>query len=239
MCVGGSRLRSCVRTVSHAPGNPGQTQRFTGPHRCTSWLREVVDRKCVGGIWCASARASGINFQACSFNHSDISPCRINNLRSRLSGKNANCVRPSNVSRSLAGISSIAADGRSVEDARTSSTTPTRCATAMDRRGSCTTVTSRGCSHAKDGCAPSRTRGSSREWYRSVNRSSNPDATKCSSPSVQRSTRDQLPRTSANESPLSRCTSAIRVWRSRPTISAGCASLWRARSVIAWSCLPS
>src|SRR5580765_6887205 len=30
--------------------------------------REVVDRNCVGGIWCASARVSGINFQACSFN---------------------------------------------------------------------------------------------------------------------------------------------------------------------------
>ena len=37
-------------------------------------LREVVDQECVGGIWCASARVSGINFQACSFNHSDISP---------------------------------------------------------------------------------------------------------------------------------------------------------------------
>ena len=37
-------------------------------------LREVVGRNCVGGIWCASARAGGIDFQACSFNHSDISP---------------------------------------------------------------------------------------------------------------------------------------------------------------------
>jgi hypothetical protein len=81
-------------------------------------------------------------------------------LQSRLTVKNANCVRPSNVSRSLTSISSIAADGRSVEHARTPSTTPTRGATAMDRRGSCTTVTSRGCSHANDGCAPSRTRGS-------------------------------------------------------------------------------
>lgn len=66
------------------------------------------------------------------------------------------------------------------------------CATAMDRRASCTTVTSRGCSHANDGCAPSRTRGSSREWYRSITRSSNPDVTKCSSPSVRRNARDQL-----------------------------------------------
>ena len=36
-----------------------------------------------------------------------------------------------------------------------------------DRRASCTAGTSRGCSHANDGCTPSRTRGSSREWYRS------------------------------------------------------------------------
>src|SRR5690349_17822632 len=44
-------------------------------------LREVVDRACVGGISYASARAAGVNFQACSFNHSDISPFKINDLR--------------------------------------------------------------------------------------------------------------------------------------------------------------
>ena len=64
----------CVRTVSHAPRNPGATRSLTGRRRRTSMVREVVDRKCVGGIQCASARAKGINFQACSFNHSDISP---------------------------------------------------------------------------------------------------------------------------------------------------------------------
>jgi hypothetical protein len=37
-------------------------------------VAEVVDGECVGAFRCASARASGINFQACSFNHSDISP---------------------------------------------------------------------------------------------------------------------------------------------------------------------
>jgi hypothetical protein len=37
-------------------------------------VAEVVDRECVGGFQCASARVSAINFQACSFNHSDISP---------------------------------------------------------------------------------------------------------------------------------------------------------------------
>src|SRR4029453_1023080 len=64
----------CVRTVSHTPRNPGHTPSFTGTRRCILMLREVVDRKCVGGIQYASARAKGINFQACSFNHSDVSP---------------------------------------------------------------------------------------------------------------------------------------------------------------------
>ena len=64
-------FRFCVRTVSHTPRNPGHTLRFTGKRRRASMLREVVDRKCVGGIWCASARVKGINFQACSFTHSD------------------------------------------------------------------------------------------------------------------------------------------------------------------------
>ncbi len=72
--VGRSCTRDCVRTVSHSPGNPGQTRGFTGTRQRISMLREVVDRNCVGGIWCASARATGIYFQACSFNHSDISP---------------------------------------------------------------------------------------------------------------------------------------------------------------------
>ena len=37
-------------------------------------VAEVIDGECVGGIRCASARAGGFNFQACSFNHSAISP---------------------------------------------------------------------------------------------------------------------------------------------------------------------
>jgi hypothetical protein len=37
-------------------------------------MMEVLDGNCVGGIWCASARVDGINFQGRSFNHSDISP---------------------------------------------------------------------------------------------------------------------------------------------------------------------
>jgi hypothetical protein len=66
--------QNCVRAVSHTPRNPGATPLFTGTQRGTLTLREVVDENCVDAIWCASARASGTNFQACSFNHSDISP---------------------------------------------------------------------------------------------------------------------------------------------------------------------
>jgi hypothetical protein len=73
-------------------------------------LLKVVGGNCVGGIGCASARAGGVYFQACSFirlrssessasygemsrrsgeaakedNHSDISPFQINDLRPRL-----------------------------------------------------------------------------------------------------------------------------------------------------------
>ena len=70
--------QNCVRTVSHTPRNPGVTPLFTGTQRGTPMLREGVDGNCVDAIWCASARASGTNFQACSFNHSDISPCEWN-----------------------------------------------------------------------------------------------------------------------------------------------------------------
>src|SRR5207249_4593573 len=59
--------QNCVRTVSHTPRNPGVTPLFTGTQRGTLMLREVVDGNCVDAIWCVSARASGTNFQACSF----------------------------------------------------------------------------------------------------------------------------------------------------------------------------
>ena len=135
----------CVRTVSHAPGNPGQTWRSTGIRRRISMLREVVDRECVGAFQCASARTNGINFQACSIDHSDISPFRINDLRTvrnsvaqnppsnrtvprcclysgvcgraeiRLRG---NCVRPLNVRRSLTGTGRHALCRRALGTAR-------------------------------------------------------------------------------------------------------------------------
>ena len=95
-------------------------------------LRKSLIRNRVGGIWCASARATGVDFQACSIDHSDISPFRINHLRAVWNGvaenppsnpsvqrfgldsvtceradieSRANCVRPSNVARSLTEIS--------------------------------------------------------------------------------------------------------------------------------------
>jgi len=46
-------------------------------------------------------------FQACSFNHSDISPFRINDLRWFVNRDSADCDKSSNVPRSLAGFSSI------------------------------------------------------------------------------------------------------------------------------------
>src|SRR3954471_15336517 len=49
--------------------------------RSASLLRKLLIGKCVGTFWCASARAAGVNFQACSIDHSDISPFRINHLR--------------------------------------------------------------------------------------------------------------------------------------------------------------
>jgi hypothetical protein len=55
-------------------------------------LREVVDQNCIGGISCASARGAGVNFQACSFNHSDISPLSgINSLAELFGGVQPDC----------------------------------------------------------------------------------------------------------------------------------------------------
>src|SRR3989442_101236 len=48
-------------------------------------------------------------FQACSIDHSDISPFRINNLRSLVEQHGLYCDKSSNVPRSLSGVSSIAA----------------------------------------------------------------------------------------------------------------------------------
>src|SRR5258705_12926141 len=99
-----------------------------------SWLardlgrhRDSINTRCRGLADAREARAkaggeSGIRthgrvspthaFQACSFNHSDISPFRINYLQATIGIRIANCVTPPNVSRALTGVSSIATDSR-------------------------------------------------------------------------------------------------------------------------------
>src|SRR4029453_17399610 len=68
-----------VSELCHVPPrNRGATPSSTGTPRSTTLLREGADRECVGMIQCASARVKGINFQACAFNHSDISPIEWN-----------------------------------------------------------------------------------------------------------------------------------------------------------------
>src|SRR2546425_10268678 len=135
VCLRLNRKRVCVRTVSHTAGNPGQTPSFTGTRRCTSMLQEVLDENCVGGFCCASLRVSGIDFQACSFNHSDISPLENQRVASglkpdcRKTGRDVlvfcdgiwiqrftagtrtdprgNCVKPPNLLRSLTAIRTV------------------------------------------------------------------------------------------------------------------------------------
>jgi hypothetical protein len=56
-----------------------------------------------------SVSVARLAFQACSFNHSDISPFRINNLRSLIERDSRDCDQSSNGPGSLTGFSSIAA----------------------------------------------------------------------------------------------------------------------------------
>src|SRR3989442_15250215 len=63
-------------------------------------LGKVVDGNCVGGLRCALLRALGSDFQACSFNHSDISPLRVNDMRAVRDQIIANPLRLPSVSRS-------------------------------------------------------------------------------------------------------------------------------------------
>ena len=51
-----------------------------------------------------SMQLAGIVFQACSFNHSDISPFRINDLRPRVNRDSFDCDKSSNVPGSLTGF---------------------------------------------------------------------------------------------------------------------------------------
>ena len=68
-----------------------------------------MNRLRLGAFRCCSMRLALFDFQACSIDHSDISPFRINNLQSCLKGNIGDCDKSSNVPRSLTGFSSIAA----------------------------------------------------------------------------------------------------------------------------------
>ena len=68
------RARTSVGTLCHIPPETlGNTVTY-GDTPTHIDVAEVVDRNCVGGIWCASARAARIDFQACTLGRSVISP---------------------------------------------------------------------------------------------------------------------------------------------------------------------
>jgi hypothetical protein len=54
---GANRQQELCQNCVTYPSNPRSTRRLTRKCRRVSMLREIVDRECVGGIWCASARA--------------------------------------------------------------------------------------------------------------------------------------------------------------------------------------
>ena len=64
----------CVRTVSDGPVNLAQVSSRTDAHPSVSLCGQAVEGVGVDASRCASLSAAGIYFQACSFNHSDISP---------------------------------------------------------------------------------------------------------------------------------------------------------------------
>ena len=69
--------RNCVRS----PRNYPQTPTFTGSHQEAFCGGKSLNRLREEMFWYHPMWLAGIVFQACSFNHSDISPCRINKLR--------------------------------------------------------------------------------------------------------------------------------------------------------------
>ena len=69
--------QNCVRY----PRKPRSNAAIYGDSPMHIVVAEAVDRKCVDTCRWALLRAAGFALQACSFNHSDISPFRINGLR--------------------------------------------------------------------------------------------------------------------------------------------------------------
>ena len=106
------RHASCSRPVGavrrYAEGNPPVCPRL--------WRRAQRSEAAEPGSTQKGEPLSDSHvFQACSIDHSDISPFRINDLRSRVDQASADSDKSSNVPRSRAGISSIAAEEESVE----------------------------------------------------------------------------------------------------------------------------
>ena len=62
---------------------------------------------CVDAFRSESVRLTDFDFQASAFNHSAISPSRINNLRLCVNRNSADCDKSSNAPRSLTGFFSI------------------------------------------------------------------------------------------------------------------------------------
>jgi hypothetical protein len=71
---GVSDRRCCVRNVSDEGQNATRTWSLMDAHRGTSVRGEVIGGMRLDVFPCSSLSAAGIYFQACSFNHSDISP---------------------------------------------------------------------------------------------------------------------------------------------------------------------
>ena len=151
--------RNCVRWVR----NRRRTLRFTASHQRGSSRRNSLNRVREGACRCRSVSLAGIVFQACSFNHSDISPALESTVyeqpyrdyrtrrrfRSRSSisfalsrltptrtAARGNCVRPRNVPRSLTAIS-LSCLWAFVTDLQLGKSQPPRCPTGLPRNHRC------------------------------------------------------------------------------------------------------
>ena len=100
--------RNCVRS----PRNRRQISTFTGSHREAFCGGKSLNRLREEVFQYHSVCVARTAFQACSIDHSDISPFRINDLQSRVDQDSADCDKSSNVPRSLTGFSSIAAPAK-------------------------------------------------------------------------------------------------------------------------------
>src|SRR5262249_8799581 len=87
-------LQRCVSELCHIPLEiPGEHRHLRAHREVLRCRGKLIDRTCVGGFWCASARVKRPDFKACSFNHSDISvssaPERTTSSTTRTRGSSA------------------------------------------------------------------------------------------------------------------------------------------------------